>query len=160
MTSLQTQLQQFHELVIHKHLHRIQISKSFFFIVSGGNDVFSYFLFHGASKMTPRTYVRAMLKEVVRFTSKIYLHGGRKIVFFSIGPIGCIPGRVLLRNASIDKCNDKMDAMTRYYNTGLKRFILGIPRMYPGAIGVYAASYDTSKKYRENPKIYGTSSIT
>ncbi|KAK1416087.1 hypothetical protein QVD17_31875 [Tagetes erecta] len=159
VTSLQVQLKQFHGLVAHKHLHKTQISNSLFFIVSGGNDVFSYFLFPGVSKMTPRTYVRAMLKEIVRFTSKIYRHGARKIVFFSIGPVGCLPGRFLLRNASIAQCHDKMNIMARYYNTGLKRFIYRIPRMFPGAIGVYAASYDTSIKYRENPKIYGYTNI-
>ncbi|KAI3730630.1 hypothetical protein L1987_61802 [Smallanthus sonchifolius] len=160
VTPIQVQLQQFQALITRKHLHKKQIEKSLFFLVSGANDVFSYFLLPGASKMTQRVYVSALLKEVTRFTSKIYKYGGRRIVLFSMGPIGCIPGRVLISGASTNRCIDKMDSMTRYYNTGLKRFVSNIPKMYHGATGVYAAVYDTSKKFRDNPKLYGFANVT
>ncbi|KAJ0545371.1 putative GDSL lipase/esterase, SGNH hydrolase superfamily [Helianthus annuus] len=168
VTSIQVQLQQFQALLAkpphlknstHQHIHRKQIHESLFFVISGGNDVFSYFLLPGASNMTMETYVHAMLKEVVRFTTKIYMYGARKIALFSLGPIGCIPGRVLIRGTPTNRCLDKMDEMAGYFNAGLKRFVYSIPRRYPGAIGLYGAVYDTAQKYRDNPKEYGFANI-
>ncbi|KAL8218648.1 hypothetical protein R6Q57_022021 [Mikania cordata] len=160
VTPIQVQLQQFQALITQKHVHKKQIKKSLFFIVSGANDVFSYFLLPNVSNMTQKTYVRAMLKEVKHFTSKIYKYGGRRIVLFSIGVIGCVPGRVLMQGAPSNRCIDKMDSMARYYNAGLKRFVKNIHKMFPGAIGVYAAVYDASKKYLDNPKLYGFANVT
>ncbi|KAD2804236.1 hypothetical protein E3N88_37613 [Mikania micrantha] len=160
VTPIQVQLQQFQALITQKHVHKKQIKKSLFFIVSGANDVFSYFLLPNASNMAQKTYVRAMLKEVKHFTSKIYKYGGRRIVLFSIGVIGCVPGRVLMRGAPSNRCIDKMDSMARYYNAGLKRFVKNIHKMFPGTVGVYAAVYDTSKKYLDNPKLYGFANVT
>ncbi|KAD2804237.1 hypothetical protein R6Q59_030245 [Mikania micrantha] len=161
VTSIQAQLQQFHSLISHKRLHKNQIEKSLFLLGSGGNDIFSYFLLHGTSKITiPRTYVHAMLKEVARFTSQIYKYGGRRFVFFSIGPIGCIPGRVLIRGASTNHCNDQMNSMVEYYNAGLKSLVYKIPVMYPGAIGVFGSMHDTTMKYHNNPESYGFADVT
>ncbi|KAK9063706.1 hypothetical protein SSX86_017578 [Deinandra increscens subsp. villosa] len=160
VTPIQVQLQQFQSLIAQNHIHKNQTSKSLFFIGSGGNDVFTYFVYPGASKMTPRTYVRAMLREMVHTTGKIYKNGGRRFAFFSIGPMGCIPGRVLIRGASLTQCTHKMDLMVKYYNAGLKRFVSKIPRLFPGAIGVYAAVFDTANKYLDNPKIYGFADVT
>ncbi|KAJ0545372.1 putative GDSL lipase/esterase, SGNH hydrolase superfamily [Helianthus annuus] len=168
VTSIQVQLQQFEaqlakpphlENSTHQHIHLKQINESLFFLVSGGNDVFSYFLLPGASNMTMETYVDAMLKEVDRFITKIYMNGGRRIVLFSLGPIGCIPGRVLIRGTPTDRCLDKMDEMAVYFNAGLKRFAYSIPSKYPGAIGLYAAVYVTGQKYRDNAKEYGFTNI-
>ncbi|XP_076914596.1 GDSL esterase/lipase 6-like [Bidens hawaiensis] len=169
VTSIQVQQQQFQFLIgktpltrnsSHKHLHIKQIQKSIFFLVSGGNDVFQYFLLPRASKMTSKAYVDAMLKEVVRFTSRIYKSGGRRIVLFSLGPVSCIPGRVLIPGAPSNRCIDKLRIMASQFNDGLKRIVKNIPRMYPGSIGVYAAVYDTTKKYLDNPKRYGFANIT
>ncbi|KAM0015151.1 putative GDSL lipase/esterase, SGNH hydrolase superfamily [Helianthus debilis subsp. tardiflorus] len=107
--------------------------------------------------MTMETYVDAMLKEVDRFISKIYMNGGRRIVLFSLVPIGCIPGRVLIRGTPTDRCLDKMDEMAVYFNAGLKRFAYSIPSRYPRAIGLYATVYVTGQKYHDNAKEYGTS---
>ncbi|XP_076894972.1 GDSL esterase/lipase 6-like [Bidens hawaiensis] len=166
VTSIQVQLQQFQSMVFnnllnnHKRLHRTQIQNSLFFVVSGGNDIFSYFLPQLGIKPTTRRYVLSMLKQVVHFTTKIYLYGGRRIVLFSLGPISCIPGRVLIPFVSSSKCHVKMRNMADQYNAGLKRFVNIIPTLYPGAIGVYAAVYDTSKKFFEDPKLHGFSNTT
>lgn len=165
VTPIQVQLQQFQSMVFknifknHQRLHRTQIQNSLFFVVSGGNDIFSYFLPQLGIKPTTRRYVLSLLKQVVHFTTKIYLYGGRRIVLFSLGPISCIPGRVLIPFVSSSKCHVKMRNMADQYNAGLKRFVNLIPKLYPGAIGIYAAVYDTSKKFFENPKVHGTSSL-
>lgn len=156
MTPIQGQVQQFLSLIYQKHLYRRQVLNSIIVLVSGSNDIFSYFLVRGGSKLTPEEYARAMLKEAILFINKVYMNGGRRFALMSIGPMGCIPGRVLIKGTTTDKCVDRMDDMVKYYNNGLKLLVRTFPRRYPRAIAVYGVVYDTVEKYRDNAKAYGT----
>ncbi|PWA59366.1 Lipase, GDSL [Artemisia annua] len=160
VTPIQEQLQQFQALIDQKHLHKNQIMKSLIFMASGSNDIFSYFLLPDASKLTPQQYVVTMLKQLSLFVDKTYKVGARKFVFFTIGPLGCIPGRVIIRGAPTDRCMGRMNLMAKQYNEGLELFIKSIPTKYPGAIGVYAVVYNTVQKFRANPKHYGFSDVS
>ncbi|GKD29084.1 GDSL esterase/lipase 6 [Tanacetum coccineum] len=154
VTPIQEQLQQFQGLIDQKHLRKNQIMKSLIFMASGSNDVFSYFLLPGASKLTPQQYVVTMLKELSLFVDKTYKVGARKFVFFTIGPVGCIPGRIIIQGAPTDRCMGRMNLMAKQYNEGLELFIKSIPTKYPGAIGVNAVVYNSVQKFRANPKRY------
>ncbi|KAK1416086.1 hypothetical protein QVD17_31874 [Tagetes erecta] len=160
VTTIKGQLQQFQDLIAQRRLHKIQVRNSLVLLEVGSTDILSYFLFPGASNMTLRTYVHTMLKEVIRFTSIIYKNGGRRIVLMSVGPVGCLPGRVAIRDAPTNKCVDKINNMVKYFNAGLKRIVFNIPRMFPRAIGVYGSMFETVKKFRVNPKLYGFTNVT
>ncbi|KAL4574457.1 hypothetical protein LXL04_021289 [Taraxacum kok-saghyz] len=159
VTPIQIQLQQFEELIDHKHLHRNQISQSLFLLEAGSNDIFTYFLASDHSKLTPMSYVDAMLREVGNFLDLIYKQGARKIAIFSVGPMGCIPGRVNLPKATDKRCFEGANKMVKYYNYGLERLAYSIPRKYPGAIGVYAEVFNTVQRFRLRPRLHGYSNV-
>lgn len=155
VTPLEVQLQQFQELIHYKHLHRDQISKSIFFLEAGSNDIFTYLQAPEKSTLSPIAFVDSMLREAANFLDIIYQHGARKIAIFSVGPMGCIPGRINLPNASTHRCYAGANKMTKYYNYGLERLVYSIRRKYRGAIGVYGEVFNTAQRLRVRPKLHG-----
>lgn len=158
VTSIQVQLHQFQDLVDQQHLHKNQTSKSIFFLASGSNDVFAYFL--SSPNITPRVYAYVMLQEVTRFLDKIYKLGARRYIILPIGPLGCIPGRLFLPGATTTKCFGRVNVMVKIFNAGLERLVQNIPRKYPNAIGIYGVAYNIVQKMRAKPQVYGNVSFT
>lgn len=95
-----------------------------------------------------------MLAEVGHFIDMIYGLGARRIAVFGLGPVGCVPARVLL-GAPVTRCYGKMNKAVKNYNTGLENMVKGLPVKYPGALGVYGAVYKTIQIFRADPKLYG-----
>lgn len=156
---IQDQLQQFQTLVQQKQIDKNLLNKSLFFFESGSNDIFNYFLPFSAPTLDPDAYVKAMLREVENLLGSIYRLGGRRIAVFSLGPVGCVPARVLLPKAPVDKCFGRMNVMVKKYNKGLESLVREMPIRYPGAVAVYGAVYDAVQRYRAIPARYGESSI-
>lgn len=96
MTPIQEQLQQFQTLTQQNKTDMKLLQQSLFLFESGSNDLFNYFLFSPSNDSD--TYVQAMLTEVRNFLDQIYKFGARRIALFGLGPVGCVPARVLLPN--------------------------------------------------------------
>lgn len=159
VTPLQDQLQQFQALIDQKHLGRKQIVDSMYFLESGSNDIFKYFLSSMTPNLTPEAYVITMLKEVALFVHKISNLGARRIVIFSVGQMGCVPARVFIQGAPINHCFDKLNYMSQFYNAGLELLVNNISITYPNSVGVYGAVYEIVEKIRAYPKLHGTFSL-
>ncbi|KAK3040760.1 hypothetical protein RJ639_029282 [Escallonia herrerae] len=149
---LQEQLQQFKTLVDQSRIDIKLAQQSLFFLESGSNDIFNYFLPFDTPKLSPDAYVQAMLVEAGLFVDQIYKLGARHIAIFSLGPVGCVPARTLLPDASVDRCFGKMNRMVKSFNEGLESLALDILKMYPGAIGVYGSVYNVVQLFRAMPK--------
>ncbi|KAF3646406.1 GDSL esterase/lipase 6 [Capsicum annuum] len=101
-----------------------------------------------------------MLAQVTNFVDQICKLGARRIALISLGPVGCIPARVNLPGAPVNKCYGKMNTMVKNYNVGWESLVKGIPIKYPGSFAVYGAMYKTIMNFRANPKRYGFSDAT
>lgn len=153
MTPIQEQLQQFQTLTQQNQTDMKLLQQSLFLFESGSNDLFNYFLLSLPNDSD--AYVQAMLTEVRNFLDQIYKLGARRIALFGLGPVGCVPARVLLPNPPIDHCHDELNQMVRTYNLGLESMIKDLPMTYPGAVGVYGAVYDIIQLFRAIPNHYG-----
>lgn len=137
----------------HTDLNLIK-NKSIFLLESGSNDIFDYFLPFDTPALNPDAYVQAMLAEIGKFVDQIYTLGARRIVVFSLGPVGCVPARALLGGPA-NKCYGKMNKMVKEYNKGLESLVNDIPIKYPGMVGAYGAVYDVVQRFRAIPTRYG-----
>lgn len=151
VTSIQDQLKQFKALVNQNKLDTALVQSSLFLLESGSNDIFSYFASFDPQTSSPDAYVRAMLTQVSRLIEEIYTLGARRIAVFSLGPVGCIPGRVLLPDAPVESCYGKMNAMAESYNKGLESIVNQVARKYPGAVAVYGDVYNIVQQFRAIP---------
>ncbi|XP_034682012.1 GDSL esterase/lipase 6 [Vitis riparia] len=157
---IQDQLQQFQTLVQQNQIDSKLVQQSLFFLESGSNDVFNYFLPFVTPTLDPDAYAQVMLTEVVHYLDTIYKLGARRIAVFALGPVGCVPARSLLPGAPTDRCFGKMNHMVKQYNLGLESLVKDIPIKYPGAVGIYGAVYDIVQRLRAIPKHYGFSDVS
>lgn len=98
----------------------------------------------------------SMLAEAEAFVDRIYKLGARRVALFSLGPVGCVPARVLLGGPA-NRCFGKMNKMVKDYNKGLEGLVNEvIPLKYKGMIGVYGAMYDLVRLFQAMPTRYGT----
>ena len=155
--SIQDQLRQFQTLVEQNGIDKSIVQKSLFFLESGSNDVYNYFLPFDPPTLDADAYVQAMINEVANLIDQIYKLGARRIVVFSLGPVGCVPARALLLGAPTNRCYGKMNVMVKKYNKGLESLVNDIPIRHPGAIGAYGAVYDAVQRFRAIPSRYGKS---
>lgn len=126
-----------------------------FFLESGSNDIYNYFLPFDPPSLDPDAYVEAMLVEVRKLVDEIYKLGARRIALFSLGPVGCVPARALLPDAPTDRCFEKMNLMVRKYNMGLEAIVKNVPVKYAGTTAVFGAVYDVVQRFRAFPARYG-----
>ncbi|XP_039012788.1 GDSL esterase/lipase 6-like [Hibiscus syriacus] len=160
VTSIQEQLRQFQTLVDQKEINKSTVERSLFFLESGSNDIFNYFLPFDPPTLDPDAYVQAMIKEVSNIIDQIYNAGARRIAVFSLGPVGCVPARALLPGAPINRCYGKMNVMVKKYNKALENLVNDIPTRHTGANAVYGAVYDTVQHFRAIPTRYGFSDVS
>ncbi|CAN1138154.1 GDSL esterase/lipase 6 [Linum perenne] len=132
-----------------------QIAQSIFFLESGSNDIFNYFLPFDTPSLKPDAYVNSMLSQISTFVSQIYSLGARRIAVFSLGPVGCVPARALLPGSPVDKCDERINSMVRMYNSGLEALVKGIPVKFPGAAAVFGDVLGIVQRFRANPTRYG-----
>ena len=158
--SIQDQLKQFQDLVNQNQIEKILVQKSLFLFESGSNDIYSYFLTFGTKKPDPDAYVEAMLSEVSNAIDQLYRLGARRMALFSLGPVGCVPARVLLPGAPVDRCYGKLNVMVKNYNKGLQNLVNIVPVKYPGAVAVYGAVYDIVQRYRAIPTRHGFTDVS
>ncbi|KAF5745219.1 GDSL-motif lipase/hydrolase 6 [Tripterygium wilfordii] len=156
---IQEQLLQFQTSVKQNQIDKTSIQNSIFFLESGSNDIFNYFLPFDPPKLDPNAYVQSMLKEAANLIDQIYKLGARRIAVFSLGPVGCVPARAILPLAPVDRCYGKINVMVKKFNSGLESLVKDIPTKYPGAIGVYGAVYDIVQRFRAVPTNYGFSDV-
>lgn len=131
-----------------------------FFLESGSNDIYNYFLPFDPPSLDPDAYVEAMLVEVRKLVDEIYKLGARRIALFSLGPVGCVPARALLPDAPTDRCFEKMNLMVRKYNMGLEAIVKNVPVKYAGTTAVFGAVYDVVQRFRAFPARYGLSDVS
>lgn len=153
--SIQEQLRQFQTLVDQNRIAKSVVEKSVFFLESGSNDIFNYFLPFDPPTLGPDAYVEGMTKQVANLIDQIYKLGGRRIAVFSLGPVGCIPARALLPAAPLNKCYGKINVMVKKYNKAMERLVNDIPVTHPAAVAVYGAVYDIVQRFRALPTRYG-----
>ncbi|GMH15188.1 hypothetical protein Nepgr_017029 [Nepenthes gracilis] len=158
--SLQMQLRQFQALIEQNQVNKKLVQKSLFFLESGSNDIFNYFLPLEPQELDPRSYVQSMLAEIRHFLNQTHRLGARRIALFSLGPVGCVPARALLPRAPLHKCFGRMNKMVKDFNSGLEDIVMDFPNKYPGAVGVYGAVYDVVQLFRAIPARYGFLNVT
>ncbi|CAE5963752.1 unnamed protein product [Arabidopsis arenosa] len=160
VTPIQNQLQQFQTLVEQNLIEKSIIQESLFLLETGSNDIFNYFLPFQTPTLSPDAYVNTMLDQVNKTIDQIYKLGARRIAFFSLGPVGCVPARAMLPNAPTNKCFGKMNVMAKIYNTRLEEIVNIIPTKYPGAIAVFGAVYGITHRFQTNPARYGFTDVS
>ncbi|EXB66344.1 GDSL esterase/lipase [Morus notabilis] len=153
-------------LAVHKALNKQlgptgankHFSKSLFLIVTGSNDIFSYF---GSdelrNKSTPSQYVNLMSFTLKGQLKRLYNLGARKFVFVGTGLIGCIPSE---RNKNKgEQCNEEVNHWSVKYNEALRLMLRNLKFELNGINYSYFDGYSVMQNFIQKPTAYGFSEV-
>ncbi|EFJ30019.1 hypothetical protein SELMODRAFT_90349 [Selaginella moellendorffii] len=113
-------------------------------ISSGGNDI--------AANLQDIANVdlKAMLMSLEKGLEQLYKYGFRKIVYSSVGALGCSP-----IVTSGGKCVSEINNLVEEFNVQAQGIVLGVAKRFPGMKGTFVDGYSLIKSYVENPKRFG-----
>ncbi|XP_002974070.2 GDSL esterase/lipase 6 [Selaginella moellendorffii] len=91
--------------------------------------------------------LKAMLMSLEKGLEQLYKYGFRKIVYSSVGALGCSP-----IVTSGGKCVSEINNLVEEFNVQAREIVLGVAKRFPGMKGTFVDGYSLIKSYVENPK--------
>ncbi|KAK9068941.1 hypothetical protein SSX86_013057 [Deinandra increscens subsp. villosa] len=127
------------------------ITNSIVVVVAGNNDlILTRRLQHDVV-----AYSNMLIKLVLNFTEEIYTLGVRRIVVFSLPPMGCYPFVRTLVGGPERRCVDKENDIAQLYNNILKQQLQFWATSFPQSRVAYIDYYNPLISIIENPQKYG-----
>ncbi|KAF4368144.1 hypothetical protein F8388_017926 [Cannabis sativa] len=134
------------------------LSKSLFVIVTGSNDVFSYF---GSAdlrnKTTLRQYINSMVVTFKGQVKRLYYLGARKFVIVGIGVIGCTPSE--RKSNKAEQCNEEVNSVAVRYNEALTSMLNSLKVEQKGLSYSYFDGYSVMQNAIHKAATYGFSEV-
>ncbi|EFJ18879.1 hypothetical protein SELMODRAFT_419714 [Selaginella moellendorffii] len=113
-------------------------------ISSGGNDIAANL------QNLANVDLEAMLVSLEKGLEQLYKYGFRKIVYSSLGPLGCVP-----IVTSDGNCVREINDLVEQFNWQARAIVLGVAKKFPGMRGAFVDGYSLIKSYVENPNKFG-----
>ncbi|CAL4924597.1 unnamed protein product [Urochloa decumbens] len=128
------------------------VSRSFFLVGVGGNDMFA-FARAGAAAGRRRCLLQQPHLQLLRHHHELYKLGARKIGIINLPPVGCVPRvRVL---SPTGNCSDSMNRLAAEFNGALKSLLAGLAPKLPGLAYSLADSYSLTEVTFDDPAAAG-----
>nr|CAB3469059.1 unnamed protein product [Digitaria exilis] len=137
------------------------ISKSFFLLGAGSNDLFVFATSMAKqNKTATQTDVTAfygsLLSNYSATITELYKLGARKVAIVNVGPVGCVPGvRVLDPTGA---CSDGLNKLAAGFDAALKSLLAELAPKLPGMAYSIADSFRLTQAALANPVALGFSS--
>ncbi|EFJ11366.1 hypothetical protein SELMODRAFT_126365 [Selaginella moellendorffii] len=142
VVSFNEQLKQLGQLV--NKIPMMNLNDFVVVISSGGNDIAANL------QNLANVDLEAMLVLLEKGLEQLYKYGFRKIVYSSLGPLGCVP-----IVTSDGNCVREINDLVEQFNWQAREIVLGVARKFPGMRGAFVDGYSLIKSYVENPIKFG-----
>ncbi|XP_075500320.1 GDSL esterase/lipase At5g55050-like [Primulina tabacum] len=108
------------------------LSKSLFFISTGSNDIFGYFVAN--SSMPQEKFISILICAYSDHITTLYNLGARKFGIISIPPVGCCPSQRRLQKIvnGVDGCFDPMNDLALDFHSALDTLLGNLSTGLPG----------------------------
>ncbi|XP_024540746.1 GDSL esterase/lipase 6 [Selaginella moellendorffii] len=103
-------------------------------ISSGGNDIAANL------QNLANVDLEAMLVSLEKGLEQLYKYGFRKIVYSSLGPLGCVP-----IVTSDGNCVREINDLVEQFNWQARAIVLGVAKKFPGMRGAFVDGYSLIK---------------
>ncbi|KAL0904032.1 hypothetical protein M5K25_026103 [Dendrobium thyrsiflorum] len=134
------------------------LSDYLFVVGTGGNDyLLNYFAPDKEQKPSLSQFTEVLVSKLTRQLKKLYRHGARKFVLFSIQPIGCIPVARANLQISNGSCIEALNEAAFLFNNLLKSKALSLKHKMPGSNLIFVNSYNIIRSIIDNPHAHGFS---
>ncbi|KAM7529663.1 hypothetical protein LguiB_033073 [Lonicera macranthoides] len=135
------------------------LSKSIFVIGIGNNDYINNYLqpnlYHASQLYTPQSFAKHLTDSLSQHFQRLYDLGGRKVVVFEIGPIGCIPSVTRKTNHIEEgKCVEEVNKLAILFNNQLHKLLTNLTSSLKGSNFIIAHSFNLAYDAILNPSSY------
>ncbi|EFJ32581.1 hypothetical protein SELMODRAFT_85808 [Selaginella moellendorffii] len=113
-------------------------------ISSGGNDIAANL------QNIMDVDLEGMLLSLEKGLQQLYKYGFRKIIYSSVGPLGCSP-----IVTSGGNCVSEIDNLVEQFNTQAREIVLRAAERLPGMRSAFVDGYSPIKSFVENPIQFG-----
>lgn len=127
-------------------------------ITFGGNDYINNYLMPSSKANKIYTLQQWQDKLIATYKTQLaalYNLGARNVLVTGMGPLGCIPMQLNLRNSTDGSCIEALQQMAVNYNTALKPMLKELNAEFPDAVFAYVNVFDMNMQYINNPTAYG-----
>ncbi|TVU10872.1 hypothetical protein EJB05_44425, partial [Eragrostis curvula] len=132
------------------------INRALYYFSIGNNDLVNYFTLPvRRAQYSPPEYAAYLAGRASEAAREAYYHGARKIVFVSLLPVGCLPGRRAVNHDGPGKCNEKYNNLAMMFNAEIQETMGKLNGELAGAQVVYTEMYSVVSAILANPSAYG-----
>ncbi|KAK2663196.1 hypothetical protein Ddye_001770 [Dipteronia dyeriana] len=136
------------------------LSKSLFLITIGSNDYISNYLDDTLigkiirKRISPDQFAQLLIDRLSDQLKRLYDLGGRKMVLFELGPIGCIPS-ITRKQKHSGKCVENTNQVISFFNNKLPGMLRNLTSTLQGSNFVLGHANWLSYDAVINPSKYG-----
>nr|XP_016510192.1 PREDICTED: GDSL esterase/lipase EXL3-like [Nicotiana tabacum] len=132
------------------------LQNSLFMVVAGSDDLANTYFTGGIRlKQDINSYTNLMMAKASEFVQELYKLGARKIGFFGIPPLGCLPSQRTLAGGFNRECVQEYNQAAQLANTKLSAAINSLSKNLPQSKLVFIDIYYPLLDFIVNPKKYG-----
>ncbi|KAL5719192.1 hypothetical protein ACHQM5_012004 [Ranunculus cassubicifolius] len=133
------------------------LSDSVYVAVFGSDDIANTYF--GASvrryHYDVNGYTDFMVQNALAFLQELYNLGARRMLVFSVPPIGCVPSQRTVQGGISRECVEEQNSAAIMFNSKLNSVIDGFNNKFEGGKVVYADIYYSLLNIIRNPHPYG-----
>lgn len=163
---LSTQLTQFKEYIeklkglVGEEETNYILENSLFLVVAGSDDIANTYFTAGIRlKQDINSYTNFMVDKVSEFLQELYKLGARKVGFFGIPPLGCLPSQRTLAGGFNRVCVEEYNQAAELANTKLSAELNSLSKYLPQSKLVFIDIYNPILDIIVNPQKYGLEEV-
>ncbi|MED6175557.1 hypothetical protein PIB30_079509 [Stylosanthes scabra] len=133
------------------------LSKSIYLVAVGSNDYINNYLetkFDTSKRYHPQTFAHLLIHNLSQEFQRLYKLGGRKIVMFEIGPLGCLPS-ISKTHLHKGDCLEETNQIVSYFNEMLPSMLNNLTFTLPHSFFVLGRINSKVYDAVTNPTTYG-----
>ncbi|XP_019426725.1 PREDICTED: GDSL esterase/lipase 7-like isoform X1 [Lupinus angustifolius] len=134
------------------------LSESIYLISIGSNDYINNYLetmYYNTSKLyLPKPFAKLLISNLSQQFERLYKLGARKMIFFDIGPLGCIPS-ISRTHAHEGDCIEEINQIVSYFNERLPFLLKNMTSNLPASTFVLGHANSLGYDAIKNPSTYG-----
>ncbi|XP_065880563.1 GDSL esterase/lipase EXL3-like [Euphorbia lathyris] len=137
------------------------IENSLYFVVAGSDDIANTYFVLRARKLQydVPAYTQLMSDSAATFVKDLYNLGARRIGFFSVPPIGCVPSQRTLGGGLQRDCAENYNQAATLFNSKLSSTLNSLHSSLPNSRLVYIDIYYPLLNLIQNPHQFGFSVV-
>ncbi|WOG89720.1 hypothetical protein DCAR_0208958 [Daucus carota subsp. sativus] len=135
------------------------LNKCLYFVGLGNNDYINNYLlplsYPSSRTYTPDQFAQVLIQQYSEQIKTLYSYGAKKVVLYSLLPIGCAPNEIAKYGTNGALCVENINAQVMLFNSRLRSLVDELNSNFKDANFVYVNLFDLALSAISNPGLFG-----